>query len=162
MLHWIENVAKKLREEGERREKTEQARYVAREALLSNSKPAFEKLLAAVEKDVEKFNTHFPEEQKRLRPPERIGDTGFQVLRQHCPAFILNVTLDKHDPVIHYDVRHPINNTVHGQLYSTAGFYNLRLEKDGIKLLKSGEIMPFEEASRELLLPAIESLTDFS
>jgi hypothetical protein len=107
-----------------------------------------------VKQDIESFNKHFPQEQRKLKPLEMLGDSGFQVLRAYNPPFSLKVLFHKDKPVITYDVRVP--NLLNGELISQTGEYIFRLD-DSLTAYLANPINPItvEEVSERLLKPAI-------
>jgi len=157
MPDWIEDAAKRLREEKRQREEHQDWQRSVRGKLVAKSREVFSALLAVVENDVERFNTHFPEAETRLQKLERLGTMGFQVRRAYSPSFRLRVTFDAEAPLIKYEVIRA--NVVDGQSYATAGTFNFHLQDSGdVCLLKLGVPITCEEASRELLVPALEGL----
>jgi hypothetical protein len=154
MSDWIEREAKREAEEEAAKRKRVEAQQLERKALLSGAPVIFQALIATVKQDIESFNKHFPQEQRKLKPLEMLGDSGFQVLRAYNPPFSLKVLFHKDKPVITYDVRVP--NLLNGELISQTGEYIFRLE-DSLTAYLANPINPItlEEVSERLLKPAI-------
>jgi hypothetical protein len=158
MPDWIEDAAKRLQEERARRKQNDTYREALRSTLSANSKTAFSMLLESVARDVVKFNALFPEVQQKLQGPDMLGSSGFQIKRSYDPVFILTVRIDSEEPSICWNTVRSNPATGHG-LYADSGSFELQVEKSGDnRLARSGVLLSFEAAAKELLLPALEGL----
>jgi hypothetical protein len=151
---WIEDDIKRLEmkrdadhkavEVARRKKQLEEAETAHAAAQL----PAvFEQLLQAVEADVKLFNSKFPSEgQKHLNPPQRIGGNQFLVERKYEPAFWLNVTRE--------DSRFSFICIVSSR-QQPPGYISVSHD---LKLTLDDKEVSVEEASQELLRPALAAL----
>lgn len=157
MPNWIEDAARKMKDEHERQREAEESQVLRDKAILVTGPAALAKLMETVEKDIERFNAVFPEDRKRLKNLERIGDTGFQVVRPYPPTYVLRVTLQ--GSLLRYNIQ---QQSVDGRLRSTEGAFNACIDpSSGVRLLRersTGDTIPFGAASKELISPAIEFL----
>lgn len=88
-----------------------------------------------------------PEPRRRLNNLESIGDTGFQLVRQYDPAFYLKVTAEEYG--LKYVIQRPRKADIQGK-------FDIVLDANGgIGIFRGNEMITFEEASRELIGPAI-------
>jgi hypothetical protein len=150
MPDWIEDAAKKIKAEKERRRKIAEYQSAHQSALRANIPTAMEGLIESTEKDIALFNSHFPEPLKRLNNLERIGDIAFQVVRQYEPAFYLKVTAK--DCALRYVIQRPGKKDVEG-------LFDVSLDAGGgIRMLHGDDPTTFAEASKVLIAPALESL----
>jgi hypothetical protein len=94
MPDWIDDAARRLKSEKERRKKNEECHKTIEDTLAANGVSIFKTLLGAVEKDVELFAVHFPGVQERLQKPVPLGGMEFQVVRHYSPTFLLHVSWD--------------------------------------------------------------------
>ncbi|MGA9810316.1 MAG: hypothetical protein WBQ56_21740 [Candidatus Sulfotelmatobacter sp.] len=151
MPDWIEDAARRLKAEKERRKKNEECQKTIKDTLAANGASIFGTLLGAVEKDVELFVTHFPDVKERLQKPVPLGDMEFQVVRQYSPAFLLHVT---------WDGRTTITWRITGDKRIASGTLNMRYNESGGGLYEEdGTPVSFADASQKMLEPAIEGLT---
>jgi hypothetical protein len=158
---WIEDAARKLKEEEEKRQQILQRKQqVEKETVLARGRELFELFLSTVEQDVETFNEHFPENERRLQKLERVDDSAFTVRRRYTPSYTLSVKFDALVPSIIYEIDRP--NMVDGQIYSQPGGFGFRLQTDGtVSLVNGTDSISVEEASREVLLPALEGFVSW-
>ena len=150
MPNWIKDAARKMREENERLQKTAEFETARQNALSASGPVALQKLIEAVERDIALFNEEFPHPQKRLNGIERMGDHAFQVVRQYQPEYILQVRLDGE--------RIGFQVLAKGK---TEGSYRIGLGPNSeIQLLRQSNAISFEDASKELIAPALLGLED--
>ena len=149
MHDWISDAVKRIEKDRERRRKNEECKEAISRALKANGPGILETLRNAVEADVALFNTHFPEATKKLST-ESIGEVGFWVKRQYPPDFLLTARLREDRNVIEWEI------TRSGSKLS--GIFEAQYDESGGHLLENGIRITFEEASRKLIIPAIEGL----
>jgi hypothetical protein len=149
MPDWIEDAARRLKEEKDRRRKNGEAREAIAGALKANGGAIFETLRGYVKKDVELFNAHFPEATKKLTM-QPLGNVGFRIQRQYDPDFLLDVELQRDQTTITWERK--------GRGVKAVGVLELQYDVSGGHLVKDGDKITFEEASQRLIEPAIEGL----
>jgi len=149
MPDWIEDAARRVKEERARKQNNEETRQAIAGTLAINGSSIFENLLHAIEKDVELFAVHFPDAQKRLQKPAIIGSAQFQVLRQHTPDFLLHVE---------WDQKTTITWTITRGGRSLSGEFEMKYNPEGGGLYENGASITFSEASKKLIEPALEGL----
>jgi hypothetical protein len=154
MSDWIEREAKREADEEAARQKRIDAQQFERNALLTGAPVIFQELVAMVKQDIEQFNKFFPQEQRKLKPLEMLGDSGFQVIRTFNPPFTLKVQFHKDRPSVTYDVRVP--NLLNGELITESGEYRFKLQDSAtIYLANPTNPVTLEEISERLLKPAV-------
>jgi hypothetical protein len=153
MSGWVKDAANKIREEKERQKANEEYQRKLAETLAANAPAVFDKLLLQVEQDVQEFNKEFSAPEQRL-DFERLNDISFRVSRTRGWAFILTVALNRSSATIMCETQRP--NTVDGQLYSTGDSFRVEMVGTDPVLSDGSKIVSYEEASKKLLLPALE------
>jgi hypothetical protein len=149
MPDWIEDAARRVKEEQGRRETNEKAHQATAAALAVNGERIFENLLNAVEKDVELFAAHFPDAQKKLQKTTPIGNAQFQVIRQYTPTFFLQAIWDK---------KATVKWTITGDKWNQSGMFEMKYSPDGGTLCEDGKPITYAAASQKLIAPALEGL----
>ncbi len=86
MADWIADAKQKMTEERSRRQRNVELAEAQEAANRANSVLAFNRLVEALQADIELFNKHFSGVQQRLKQ-EPIGDKIIQIERQHNPSF---------------------------------------------------------------------------
>jgi len=158
---WIEEAAKRLKEEEEKRQQIlKKKQQFERETVLAHSREVFDLFLSTVERDIGKFNEHFPEDERRLQKLDRVDDSTFTVRRRYTPSYTLAVKFNPLVPNITYEIDRP--NVLDGQIYSQPGDFGFRLLTNGdVSLVNGADSITLEEASREVLLPALEGFASW-
>ena len=151
MSDWIEDASNRLRAEKERRVRVAMHQMTHQSALHAIIPASLEALIQAVEKDIALFNLHFPEAMKRLNDVERIGEASFQVVRHYARAFFLKVMAE--DYILKYVIQ---CGDEAGDDHLIEGKFSIALDGNGeIRIFRGGDLITFEEASKELIAPAI-------
>lgn len=152
---WIEDDIKHLEAKQDADHKATDAAEKQQQAEVAKASHAaaqipaiFEQLFQAVEADVKRFNSKFPDQgQKHLNPPQHIGGDQFRVERKYSPEFWLNVTRE--------ESRFGFIRLVSSRQEELPGY--ITVSRD-LKLVLDDKEVSVEEASRELLRPALASL----
>jgi hypothetical protein len=154
MSDWVEKEAKRLAVEETAKQKRIEMQQFEHNALILGAPVIFQSLIAAIKKDIQSFNKHFPHHEKKLNDLEMIGEHGFQVTRAYQPSFNLKVVFTPDLPVIKTEIRVP--NMVDGDLTSRTDDFRFGLQDSlAVYLLWGSNPITPEEASEKLLKPAL-------
>jgi len=152
---WIKDAAAKVREERGRREANQRLAETVNQTSFANAPAVFNQLMHQVRKDVEEINKEFPALEQKL-DFETVGDAVFTVIRRRGRTFFLKASLNQSEHAIVCESDLP--NMVDEQPYRVTDVFNWKLTDGGAAILHHNKTITYEEASQQLLQPALEGL----
>jgi hypothetical protein len=158
MDDWIEQKAVRLKKRQEQAEDARQAGLHETDVISMQGRDILEQLEAVVRRDVEKWNTHFPDDpRRRIDSVSKLAPSGFIVQKTAYPSATLHAFFDPDTMSIQFTVN-KVRATNEGE-YVVKGLFHLKLSDTGEIYLtnRSGEHFPFLDASRHLLEAVLDT-----
>jgi len=158
MSDWIEEKAARIKKRQEQAEETRQSGVHEADVIAQQGPDVLDQLEAAVRRDVAGWNAHFPNDARRtIDSVGRLTPSGFAVHKTGYPSATLHAVFDPASLSIQFTVT-KIRAIGEGE-YSIKGLFHLKLSEFGDIYLtnRSGEHLPFEDASRHLLEAVLDT-----
>jgi hypothetical protein len=152
MSDWIEEKAARIKQRQEQAEDERQSGVHEADVISTQGRDVLEQLEAVVRKDVEQWNSKFPNDvRRRIDSVGKSIPSGFVVHKTGYPTATLHAIFDPRSMSIQFTVTKL--RAVSEGVYSVKGLFHLKLSDEGSIYLtnRSGELFTFEDASRHLL-----------
>jgi hypothetical protein len=158
MTDWIEEKAAQIKKLQEQAEDARQSGVHEADVVSTQGVNVLEKLEAVLRKDVEQWNSKFPNDvRQRIDSVARSIPSGFVVHKTGYPSATLRVAFDAATKSIQFEATKL--RAIGEGAYSVKGLFHLKLSEEGAIYLtnRSGEPFSFEEASRHLLEAVLDT-----
>ncbi len=158
MDDWIGEKAALVKKRQEQAERARQSGAHEADVISAQGHDVLEQLEAAVRRDVERWNAHFPDDaRRRIDSVEKLNPSGFIVRKTGYPSATLQAVYDPASMSIQFTATKV--RAVGEGAYSVKGVFHLNLSESGDIYLtnRSGEHFPFLDASRHLLEAVLDT-----
>jgi hypothetical protein len=158
MDDWIEEKAALVKRRQEQAERARRSGAHEADVISGQGVDILERLEAVVRRDVEKWNAHFADdERRRIDSLEKLNPNGFVVRKTGYPSATLQAVYDPASRSIQFSVTKV--RAVGEGAYSVKGVFHLNLSESGEIYLtnRSGEHFSFVDASRHLLEAVLDT-----
>ncbi len=158
MDDWIEEKAALVKRRQEQAERARRSGAHEADVISGQGLDILERLEAVVRRDVEKWNAHFADdERRRIDSVAKLNPNGFAVRKTGYPSATLQAVYDPASRSIQFSVTKV--RAVGEGAYSLKGVFHLNLSESGEIYLtnRSGEHFSFVDASRHLLEAVLDT-----
>src|ERR1700722_6051686 len=158
MTDWIEEKAAQIKKRQEQAEDARQSGLHESDVISAQGHDVLEKLEAVLRKDVEQWNSNFPNDvRQRIDSVGKSIPSGFVIHKTGYPSATLHAAFDPATKSIQFEATKL--RAVGEGAYSVKGLFHLKLSEEGAIYLtnRSGELFSFEDASRHLLEAVLDT-----
>jgi hypothetical protein len=158
MTDWIEKRAAQIKKRQEEVEGERQSGIHEADVISTQGRDVLEKLEAVLRRDVEQWNSNFPDDaRRRIDSVGKAIPSGFVVHKTGYPSATLHAAFDPATKSIQFEAT-KLRAAGEGA-YSVKGLFHLKLSEEGAIYLtnRSGELFSFEDASRHLLEAVLDT-----